>query len=65
MRHFGGTDIDTLTWAGTTLTHATANKDAWKQHAAEALFGTGVQASRPVHANQTAPASGSRGAAPR
>jgi phosphoenolpyruvate carboxykinase (ATP) len=39
-----------------TLTHAPANQNAWKTHAAEALSGTGVQASRPVHANQTAPA---------
>ena len=39
-----------------TLTHAPANQNAWKNHAAEALAGTGVQASRPVHANQTAPA---------
>jgi len=36
------------------LTHATANKDAWKQHAVTALAGTGVIASRPVHSNQTA-----------
>ena len=28
----------------------------WKHHAAEALAGTGVHASRPVHANLTAPA---------
>ena len=28
----------------------------WKTHAAEALAGTGVHASRPVHANLTAPA---------
>ncbi len=39
-----------------TLMHAPANQNAWKNHAAEALAGTGVQASRPVHANQTAPA---------
>jgi phosphoenolpyruvate carboxykinase (ATP) len=38
------------------LTQATAKKDAWKRLAAEALLGTGVQASRPVHANQTPPA---------
>jgi phosphoenolpyruvate carboxykinase (ATP) len=38
------------------LTHALANKHAWKKHAAEALAGTGVYPSRPVHANQTAPA---------
>ena len=38
------------------MTHAPANKNAWKKHAAEALAGTGVQASRPVHSNQTAPA---------
>ena len=36
--------------------HASAHKDAWKNHAATALAGTGVQASRPVHANQSAPA---------
>ena len=28
----------------------------WRSHAAEALSGTGVHASRPVHANLTAPA---------
>ena len=28
----------------------------WKHHAAEALGGTGVHASRPVHANLTGPA---------
>jgi phosphoenolpyruvate carboxykinase (ATP) len=38
------------------LTHETANKHAWKKHAGEALAGTGVQASRPVHSNQRAPA---------
>ncbi len=38
------------------MTHASANKHAWKKHAAEALGRTGVYASRPVHANQTAPA---------
>jgi phosphoenolpyruvate carboxykinase (ATP) len=38
------------------LTNQTANKHAWKKHAAEALAGTGVHASRPVHSNQTAPA---------
>jgi phosphoenolpyruvate carboxykinase (ATP) len=38
------------------LTDATPNKEAWKTHAAAALAGTGVHASRPVHANQTAPA---------
>ncbi len=38
------------------MTHAPANKNAWKTHAAVALAGTGVQASRPVHSNQTAPA---------
>jgi phosphoenolpyruvate carboxykinase (ATP) len=38
------------------LTHAPANQNAWKKHAADALAGTGVQASRPVHSNQTAPA---------
>jgi phosphoenolpyruvate carboxykinase (ATP) len=38
------------------LTYATANEETWKQHAAVALTGTGVQASCPVHANQTAPA---------
>ena len=37
------------------MTHATAHKDAWKLHATEALAGTGVQATRPVHSNQTAP----------
>jgi phosphoenolpyruvate carboxykinase (ATP) len=37
------------------LNDATANDDAWKRHATEALAGTGVQPSRPVHANQTAP----------
>jgi phosphoenolpyruvate carboxykinase (ATP) len=37
------------------LTHPPADKNAWKKHAAEALAGTGVQASRPVNANQTAP----------
>ena len=35
------------------MTHGTANTDAWKQHAAAALGGTGVQASRPVLSNQT------------
>lgn len=38
------------------MTHAPANQNAWKKHAADALAGTGVQASRPVHSNQTAPA---------
>jgi phosphoenolpyruvate carboxykinase (ATP) len=38
------------------LTHAPANKNAWKKPAAEALAGTGVHASRPVHSNLTAPA---------
>jgi phosphoenolpyruvate carboxykinase (ATP) len=38
------------------LTHAPADQDAWKQHAADALAGTGVRASYPVHANQTAAA---------
>jgi phosphoenolpyruvate carboxykinase (ATP) len=38
------------------LTHAPANKNAWKKTAAAALAGTGVRASRPVHSNQTAPA---------
>jgi phosphoenolpyruvate carboxykinase (ATP) len=38
------------------LTHAIADKDAWRKHAAEALVGTGVTASRPVRSNQTAPA---------
>ncbi len=38
------------------MTHAPANKHGWKKHAAEALAGTGVYASRPVHSNQTAPA---------
>jgi phosphoenolpyruvate carboxykinase (ATP) len=38
------------------LTHETANKHAWKKHAGEALAGTGVRASRPVHSNQRAPA---------
>jgi phosphoenolpyruvate carboxykinase (ATP) len=37
------------------LTHAPAHPNAWKKHAAAALAGTGVQPSRPVHANQTAP----------
>jgi phosphoenolpyruvate carboxykinase (ATP) len=37
------------------LNDAIATIDAWKRHATEALAGTGVQASRPVHANQTAP----------
>jgi phosphoenolpyruvate carboxykinase (ATP) len=38
------------------LTYAIADEDAWKKHAAVALDGTGVQASRPVRANQAAPA---------
>ncbi len=38
------------------MTNAPANQNAWKKHAADALAGTGVQASRPVHSNQTAPA---------
>jgi phosphoenolpyruvate carboxykinase (ATP) len=38
------------------LTHETANKHSWKQHAVEALAGSGVQVSCPVHSNQTAPA---------
>jgi phosphoenolpyruvate carboxykinase (ATP) len=38
------------------LTYAIANKETWKQHATAALAGTGIQASRPVNANQTAPA---------
>ena len=38
------------------MTHAPANQNSWKKHAADALAGTGVQASRPVHSNQTAPA---------
>jgi phosphoenolpyruvate carboxykinase (ATP) len=37
------------------LNDATANNHAWTTHAAAALAGTGVQASRPVYANQTAP----------
>jgi phosphoenolpyruvate carboxykinase (ATP) len=36
--------------------HAPANQQAWQKSAAEALTGTGVRASRPVHAN-LAPAS--------
>jgi phosphoenolpyruvate carboxykinase (ATP) len=39
-----------------TLKHSAAHKEGWKQHAAEALAGTGVYASRPVHSNQAAPA---------
>ncbi len=46
----------TLARAGTDLDTRDREKYAWKKHAAEALAGTGVQASRPVHANQTAPA---------
>jgi phosphoenolpyruvate carboxykinase (ATP) len=47
----------TLTKAGNRpLTHAPANKNASKKHAAQALAGTGVYASRAVHSNQTAPA---------
>ncbi len=38
------------------MTHVTANKHSWKQHAVKALAGTGVQVSCPVHSNQTAPA---------
>ncbi|WP_428490194.1 phosphoenolpyruvate carboxykinase [Rhodopila sp.] len=38
------------------MTHAPANSTAWKKQAAKALAGTGVYASRPVHANQAAPA---------
>ena len=38
------------------MTYAIADEDAWKKHAAVALDGTGVQASRPVRANQAAPA---------
>ena len=36
--------------------HAPAHRTAWKKQAVAALSGTGVHASRPVHANQTAPA---------
>jgi phosphoenolpyruvate carboxykinase (ATP) len=36
--------------------HAAVNRKTWRQHAAEALVGTSVHASRPVHSNQTAPA---------
>jgi len=36
--------------------HVTANKNAWKKHAAVSLAGTGVHASGPVHTNQAAPA---------
>lgn len=42
------------------MTHApadaAAHRKTWKHHAIEALAGTGVLASRPVHANQAAPA---------
>jgi phosphoenolpyruvate carboxykinase (ATP) len=38
------------------LTHATVNNTGWRKHAAAALAGTGVHVSRPVGANQTAPA---------
>ena len=37
------------------MTYAPADQNAWKPHAAAALAGTGVQASRPVRSNQTAP----------
>ena len=36
--------------------HAAVNRKTWRQHAADALAGTGVHASRPVHSNQSAPA---------
>ena len=36
------------------MTQTPATETLWKQHAAVALSGTGVQASRPVQANQTA-----------
>ena len=38
------------------MTHHSASQHASKKHAAAALAGTGVHASRPVHSNQTAPA---------
>jgi phosphoenolpyruvate carboxykinase (ATP) len=45
-----------LTGQEPTLTNANTPKSAWKKLAAHALAGTGVQASRPIHSNQTAPA---------
>jgi phosphoenolpyruvate carboxykinase (ATP) len=40
----------------TAADHAATRHETWKTQAAQALTGTGVHASRPVHANLTAPA---------